>query len=372
MIGEITLDDVSRIQSLDSKGMFELIRGFPEQCETALQIGMEFKPKSPPRDFAQVLFAGMGGSAIAGNMIGALLSGHTRTVFATSREYRLPAWVGQNTLVVAASYSGNTEETRACYEAARERGAYLVVVSSGGMLSDWAEEDGYAVVEIPGGQPPRSAVGYLFLPMLLALGKLGVTHDWSAELRTAIAALKDERERLAPSVPEAMNEAKQLARFSAGRLPIIYGEAGVPYVVAYRWKCQINENAKQHAFAGEFPEMCHNEIEGWDGALESATSGPHPNEDYAVFLIRSESDHERDSARLDFIGGELLGNLLPKEIRLKGESDLIRMMAGFYLGDYVSAYLAVLNGVNPTEIAYIDRLKAYLDRVPWRSPIRSG
>ena len=370
MPGRISLDDLELIKSVDPDGMFELIRLFPEQCETALSIGREFEPKSPVPKIEHVLFTGMGGSAIAGNMISALLSPCTKVVFATSREYTLPAWVGPNTLVMCASYSGETEETRACYEEARSRGAYIVCVTSGGTLTKWAGADGNSVIRIPGGQPPRSATGYMFLPMLLALGKLGVTVDWANDLRTAIGELKALREQLSPAVPESRNEAKQLARCAERRIPIIYGETGMPFVVAYRWKCQINENAKQHAFAGEFPEMNHNEIEGWDGAIENGIGIGAARDVYAVYTLRSKSEHERVAARLDIHERELLKNLDPKAVQLEGGNDLIRMMNGFYLGDYFSAYLAVLNGADPMKINYIVRLKELLEKIPWSRPIR--
>ena len=368
MSGHTNLDDPKLIQSVDPDGMFELIREFPEQCETALRIGLEFQPKSAPPKFDHVLFAGMGGSAIAGNMISALLA-DTPVVFATSREYNVPAWVGPNTLLLAASYSGETEETRSCYEAARRKGAYIVCVGSGGSLSQSSEKDGYAVIRIPGGQPPRSAAGYMFVPMLIALGKLGVTSDWTGGLRSAIVALKATREKLAPGVPESENYAKQLARFAFGKLPIIYGGPGVPFGVAYRWKCQINENAKQHAFCAEFPEMNHNEIEGWDGAIERSRKAGAKCDDYAAFMLRSKGEHERVAARMDILGKEILADASPKEVWLEGDTDLLRLMHGFYLVDYVSAYLALLNNADPMKIEYIGLLKQRLSAIPWRTPV---
>ena len=135
---------------------------------------------------------------------------------------------------------------------------------------------------------------------------------------------------------------------------------GIPFVVAYRWKCQINENAKQHAFCGEFPEMNHNEIEGWEGAIERSRKPCSPCADYAVFMIRSKTEHKRIGARMEILGKKLLADVGPKEVWLEGEMDLIRMMNGFNLGDYVSAYLAIFNRADPMKVEYIDRLKQRL------------
>ncbi len=366
-----SLDDLGLIKDTDPKGMFKLIYDFPEQCETALDIGKQFSPIKSPPEFDHVLFTGMGGSAIAGNMISNLLSQDTKIVFATSRDYRIPNWVGPKTLVLCASYSGETEETRACYEEAKKRGAYIVCVASGGTLSKWATNDGNAVISIPGGQAPRSATGYMFVPMLLALGALGITRDWSDDIQKAISSLKELRNEIEPNIEESRNTAKQLARYSYKKIPIIYGESGVPFSVAYRWKCQINENAKQHAFCDEFPEMNHNEIEGWDGAIEHSICLGSADDVYAVYFIRSQTEHERNAARLKFHSETLLSSLKPRDVWLCGDNDLEKLLTGFYLGDYLSAYLAILNKVDPTSIDYINKLKNYMGSVEWEQPLRT-
>jgi len=343
------LDTASFVTRRDPKGMYALAVGFPEQCRAALRIA-ESTPVALAADgVRQVVLTGLGGSAAGGDFARALFEAQGRVPFNVNRDYTLPGYVGPDTLVFATSYSGNTEETLSAYADARRRSARIIVVTSGGELARRAAADAVPVITIPGGQPPRTAMGYMLVPVLVAATKLGLLP------KQDIAGAADEAESATATwkaeSPVSANEAKRLGLALHGALGVIYGLGGWQSVVAGRWKGQINENAKQHVFSHALPEMNHNEILGWEGTARLGVR------QWVALLLEdgTESDRMRLRARvtLDLIGraGQVY------RVKANGSTLLAKMLSLALLGDFVSLYLAALNEEDPYTIASIDHIK---------------
>lgn len=354
--GAALLDDVKACQALDPGNMAGAIHGLPEQCEEAWRGAKRagLPEMERPR---QVVVLGMGGSAIGAELVAGLLEPSAPVPIAVHRGYGVPGYVGPETLVIASSYSGNTEETLSGYDEARRRGARLVAVTTGGELAQRAERDGLPLVRIRAGLQPRAAIGYSLLPQLAILHQAGLLDDPEGAVQEAIALLKTWRARLEPSVPAEQNEAKQIALAFHQHLPLVYGTQGWKGVVAYRWKTQINENAKAQAMANRFPELNHNETVGWEVP-------PSINGLCQVVLLRERTDPAPIQRRIE-VTAEIMRPQVAgiREAWAEGESELARLFSLLYLGDYVSLYLAYLYRVDPTPVKAIDRLKSELARL---------
>jgi glucose/mannose-6-phosphate isomerase len=353
-------DDAVRRATLDPHDMLGLVRRFPEQCHQAVEIGRRLVAGAPcPEQVSSVIITGMGGSAIGGDYARLLAESYGRVAITVNRDYTLPSYTDARTLVIAASYSGNTEETLSAYSDARKAGAPRMAVTSGGTIFDWATEDAAPVARVPGGQAPRSALGYMFFPILVYLEHCGILqHSFAADIDETLSLLQTMRAQLGPDIPTRENPAKQLALELQGKIPIIYGSQGYRGAVAVRWKGQINENSKQAAFANVFPEQNHNEIVGWTLAPKQA-----PNWTVVYLRDRSETvDSPRIARRIE-VTREIIGDVPSHEVWAEGESLLARMFSLTTFVDYVTVYLAYLNGVCPTDIAGINRLKAELSRL---------
>jgi glucose/mannose-6-phosphate isomerase len=299
-----------------------------------------------------LVVAGMGGSAIGCDLARAALGDQASRPILSTRGYALPAWTQPDTTVLCASYSGDTEETLACYEAAGALGARRVVVSTGGRLADLARRDGVPVIPAAGGLQPRAAVAYMTVAVLEVAARCGAAPNLAAELDVAAEGVAGmAAEWTADDVEDALPKA--IARDLLGSVPVIAG-AGLTTPIAYRWKTQVNENAKLPAFAHELPELDHNEIQGWEGA---GGLGPFS----AVFLADSDS-HPRIQARIEVTEGIVRGFAQHAVVvRSRGRTALERVFSLVLLGDLVSLYLAVLRGVDPTPVETIERLKLELD-----------
>jgi glucose/mannose-6-phosphate isomerase len=355
-IGMHLLDEGGLLARLDPRGMMALTLDFPSQCERAHQIASDAPLPNLPRDPRQVLVCGMGGSAIGGDYLRALFEEYGNLPVQVIRDYSLPHSTDAHTLVFAVSYSGNTEETLACYAQARAREAMVLAVSSGGELKRRADADGVFHLQVPGGQPPRTALGYLFVPLVCLAERLGLLPDLSQPYGQMLQRLVQTRNALQMSVPYEQNPAKQLAQALYGRIPLIYGSGGAWATVAMRWKGQINENAKQHAFAYTFPELNHNEILGWVKASEQA-------DNWSVVVLRAPDESAKTRTRIE-VTRQLVGNRANwHELTAAGVSQLERLMHLTYFGDFVSLYLAYLNAVDPENIDYINILKSELAKV---------
>jgi glucose/mannose-6-phosphate isomerase len=354
-----TLDNPQNFAKLDPKDMLGLVRKFPQQCREAVAIGEEFgNPGGIASDISQVVVTGLGGSAIGGDFARCLMEAYGSVPLTVNRDYDLPHSVGPESLVVALSYSGNTEETLSAYQMAREAHTRRAVITSGGQLKQLADEDSVPVALVPGGQPPRSATGYMFFPLI---GFLTNRHLLSFEVRESIpetlTLLETLETELGPDVPTEQNPAKQLALALHGKLPVVYGSKGIRGAVAVRWKGQFNENAKQAAFANVLPEQNHNEILAWTLAKTQAPA-------WAVIFLRDEKDESPRIARRVEVTKQLVAPAAEiHEVQARGESLLARTFSLIYFADFVTVYLAYLNGVCPTEIAGIDTLKAEMAKL---------
>lgn len=349
------LDDETRRAGLDTGQMLGLVADFPTQCERA--YGLAESAALPGEIKASnILVAGMGGSAIGGDIVAAAFSAELAVPLTVCRVYRLPAHVSSDSLVICASYSGNTEETLSAFEDADRRGARIVCISSGGKLSELARARSHPVIAIPGGQPPRSATGYLLVPQIVLLQRVGLLSTQKTNLERAIQLLRAQGDRLGPGTPLESNESKQLAAKLYRRVPIIYGSTPWAGVVAYRWKTQINENAKVHAFAHSQSELSHNEILGWEGSRAQGIEA-------AVVNIRDRGESDKIKKRIE-VTGRLIGDQASvTDVYGEGESALHKALTAAYVGDFASVYLGLLYGTDPTPIPGIDILKAELAKV---------
>jgi glucose/mannose-6-phosphate isomerase len=344
--------DRAAVAAVDPSGQIDDILALPDQLRDAL-----FKVESAglePRDApGGLVVAGMGGSAIGGALARAALGDRASRPIIVVRSYELPAWTTPDTMVLCASYSGDTEETLACYEAAGAVGAPRIVATAGGRLAAMAREDGVPVIPLPGGFQPRSAVGYLLVAALEVAMQCGAGDGLRAEVDVAASHAEALVAEWGPDGPED-SLPKSVARGLADTVPQIAG-AGLTSAVAYRWKCQINENSKLPAFAHELPELDHNEIAGWAGAADIGRLS-------AVFLDDADL-HPRNRQRI-----ELTRALVEPAaastyvVQTQGESATERLLSLVLMGDLVSLYLAVLRGVDPEPVEVIERLKGELAR----------
>jgi glucose/mannose-6-phosphate isomerase len=355
------LDEQGLLRALDPHGMMALTLDFPMQCERAMQLAMGWSLPPLPREPRLVVISGMGGSGIGGDYLRVLFEAESHLPALVVRDYHLPRCVDKHTLVFAVSYSGNTEETLACYHEACERNAMRVALSSGGELQALAQRDGVPHLQVPGGQPPRTALGYLFLPMLVLCERWNLLPKMEQARTRTLQRLVQGRDRWGIGSPYEQNPAKQLAQALHGRIPLLYGSGGYRATVATRWKGQINENAKQHAFANTFPELNHNEILGWVGATQQANN-------LSVVVLRDPDESHQTRTRVE-VTRNLVGNAAEwHEVWAEGTSLFERLLTLTYLGDFVSLYLAYLNRVDPYTIDYIDLLKAELKKAASGKP----
>ncbi len=300
---------------------------------------------------AGLVVAGMGGSAIGGALARAALGDHaSRPIFVT-RAYGLPSWTSPVTMVLCASYSGDTEETLACYESAGALGARRTVVCTGGRLAEMARADGVPVIPLPGGFQPRAAVAYMTVAALEVAALCGAGPRLTSEIDVAASHLESLVAEWGPDAPED-SLAKEVARGLCDTTPVIAG-AGLTSPIAYRWKTQINENAKQPCFWNELPELDHNEIAGWEGARAMGRFA-------AVFLDDSDA-HPRLKERMDLTEQLIADNAVASyRVETRGETAIERVVSLLLLGDLVSIYMAALRGVDPGPVKMIDELKSAL------------
>ncbi|MBI2869116.1 MAG: bifunctional phosphoglucose/phosphomannose isomerase [Chloroflexi bacterium] len=347
------LDDPQSYRNGDPAGMLERLRGLPEQCQQAWQETMRFELPAGYSRIDKVLILGMGGSAIGGDLISSLALEEAPAPVIVHRDYALPAFVDERTLVIASSYSGNTEETLTAFTAALDTPAMKLVATTGGRLRDLAVQAGVPVFTFGYRAQPRAALGFSLLPLLGFLQKLGIIRDKSAEVSETIKVMDDLAGDIGETVPLARNAAKRLAVKLHDRLPVIYG-GGITAQVARRWKTQINENSKAWAFWEVFPELNHNAVVGYEFPGELASR-------IVVVMLRSSLLGERVLKRYD-ITAEILSRagVEIEAVDAKGSRPLSQVMSLVFFGDYVSCYLSILYGVDPSPVKVIDYLKDQL------------
>lgn len=319
---------------LDKSNMLEVLDNFPQQCKDALTLPKGIVAKG---DITSVVVCGMGGSAIGGDLLKTYCSNTNLPVF-VNRDYKVPEFVDNYTLVFAVSYSGNTEETLSAFHDAKKKNANIIAVTSGGELSKEAQK----TVRIPSGLQPRAALGYLFFPMLGVLYNSNLINVKNTDINETLALLKQKE--------EIKNKAEEIAKKIQGKIPLIYSSELLKSV-AYRWQTQINENAKYPAYHSAFSEMNHNEINAFR-AMERSK--------FLAILLRDEKDNPKIKKRMDICKQIMERNIDVEEVNVKGSSLLARMFYTIYLGDYTSYYLALRERVDPTPVAVIEWLKKQL------------
>ena len=340
------------IASIDAAGELDDILALPEQLRDALWR-VESAALEPHDAPGGLVIAGMGGSAIGGALARAVLGDRASRPIVVMRDYGPPAWTTPDATVLCASYSGNTEETLAVYDAAGALGARRIVATTGGKLAEAARADDVPVIPLPGGFQPRAAVGYSLVVALEVAALCGAGERLHCEIDVAAAHAERLVAEWGPDAPDG-SLAKELARGLHGTIPQIAG-SGLTAPIAYRWKTQINENAKLPCFSHELPELDHNEIAGWEGASELGRFS-------AVFLDDSDL-HPRIRQRIELTRGVIAANAATTyRVESVGEDRTERLISLVLLGDLVSVYLAVLRGVDPAPVPVIERLKGELAR----------
>jgi glucose/mannose-6-phosphate isomerase len=346
-------DDLQFWKDLDPQNMRGLIENLPEQMSAALEktSSLIFPPCA---GIGNILVTGLGGSAIGGDVVRSGLGERIAVPYAVNRDYRLPAYPDSRSLVIACSYSGNTEETLNAYQQALKARAHVLCITSGGRLASAAEREGNPIVPLPAGLPPRAALGCAVTALLVSLQKIGVIPDVSEPLKDTIQTLRKLRDLYRAEVPEAQNRAKAIARSLTGKLVVVYGSSAILDSAAYRWRSQIEENAKTLAVHHVLPEMNHNELVGWRFPKEILSRS-------AVIFLRDREDHPQVQRRFA-LTRELIEPLagVIHELWTEGESRLSRIFSLMYLGDFTSLYLAALNEIDPTPVTVIEELKRKL------------
>ncbi|HHH40391.1 MAG TPA: bifunctional phosphoglucose/phosphomannose isomerase [Chloroflexi bacterium] len=352
----INLDDTQKFAEIDPQGMTQHVVNFPQQVEDAWALAQGLDLPAAYRQVRQIVIAGMGGSAIGGDLLRALVADACPLPIHVHRGYGLPAFAqGEETLVIVSSYSGNTEETLSAFEAALSRGTRLVALTTGGRLRERCRQEGVPLFTFDYAAQPRAALGYSFIPLVAVLSQLGFIEDPGEAVAEAVGVMRAWQEEIGPEVPLARNPAKRLAGQLMERVPVVYG-AELLAPVARRWKGQFNENAKGWAFYEELPELNHNAVVGYE---RSEVVQPW----VVVLLLRSAYDSPRVQRRWEVTRELLLRYGVNHDVVwARGESRLAQMLSIIHFGDFVSLYLALASGVDPTPVEPIVHLKAELAR----------
>jgi glucose/mannose-6-phosphate isomerase len=348
--GASTSLDRESIAAVDPQGMLDDVLAQPGQLGDALWRfdSARLEERDMP---GGLVVCGMGGSAIGGDLAAAVLGDRATRPVRTVRSYELPPWAGPGSLVLCASYSGDTEETLACFEAAGAAGDARVVLTTGGKLAEAARAEGVPVIGVPSGMQPRAAVVYMTVGALACAVACGAAMPLRTEIEAAAKPLAQRAAEWGPDAPDD-SAAKALAATLAGTLPVVHG-SGPTAAVARRWKTQLNENAKLPAFASELPEANHNEICGWPRGRELAP--------LAGVFLEDPDQHPRIGRRIELTADSVAAAGAPAErVRARGGSRLERVLSLVLLGDLVSVYLAALRGVDPTPVEAIEQFKAKL------------
>jgi glucose/mannose-6-phosphate isomerase len=353
----IPLDYSHQIASLDSHDLYSVLCDFPQQARTGMDIGNSVNLSSiRSDDIRNLVVCGMGGSAIGGDVLRVYGEKLSRVPITVVRGYHVPGFVDAHTLVIVMSYSGGTEESLSAYADAHAKKAQCVVVTSGGALLEQAEADGVPAAVIPGGLAPRSALGYLFFPLLMIAARLDILDVQQSTLAEVHAVLEQNTKEYADYLT-GDNQAIAIAEKLRGRLPVLYAAQVGLEAVLTRWRCQIEENAKMLSYSNVFPELNHNEIVGWE-------QNPDLLGRIAVVVLHDRDDlpqiRKRISVTLDLIrssAGEII------ELYAQEENSLARIFGLICLGDWVSFYLAMLTDVDPYPIVKINRLKEELAKM---------
>jgi glucose/mannose-6-phosphate isomerase len=343
--------------SIDTLDFLGAVEGLPEQLAAAHEAaGAIHADAFPSGDgIRNIVVLGMGGSGISGAVVGAAFNDELPVPLQVLKQYRVPAYVGPQTLAFAMSYSGDTEETVSMANAAVERGAQLIAVAKGGALAKLAVDSGNLHVPCPDGFLPRAAIGALVAPLAVSLFRTGLAPGAHAQLVRAQEQLGRRRDKCRPSITGDANPARELARKIGRTIPVVYGGGALGAVAAYRWKCDINENAKAPAYWHTYPELDHNEICGW------GQHGDVTRQVVTLVELRHGFEHAQLDRRFDITRG-IIEEAVHQVLRVdaEGEGRLAQLLDLMYVGDWVSCYLALDNDVDPGPIDAIFALKREL------------
>lgn len=340
-----------QIQAIDTQNMWENIMDFPNQWTEAMSFTEEIDLTIDQSRIKTVCMAGMGGSAIGADLIRAYSYHSCPYPVQVVRHYNIPKWVDENTLFITCSFSGNTEETLSALNQAREAGAQIIAITSGGELLLQATREEFDYIKIPGGMPPRAALGYSFVPLFRIFQRLGFLNEGDEALSETELFLSEQGE-LFSDLNE--NEALTLAEEINETLPVIYSDATLMEPVNLRWRGQFEENAKTLAYGNLIPEMNHNEIVGWEQIV-------HLTGRLSVIMLYDSKDNPRVNKRMEIVKDLIKDQASSVHVlNTRGESRLTRLFSLIQLADWTSFYLAIISGVDPTPIAKIDLLKSRL------------
>lgn len=353
----MSLEHSAKHYSIDESRMIDSVLALPEHMKEAWQLSESFA-SGIPGNSQDLIICGMGGSSIGGRLLKDLIPRERGASVYLERGYTLPYLAGTDTPVICISYSGNTEEVLSAFDEACERGCPVSVITSGGTLLDKADSRGVPVLKVPGGLPPRAAIGYLFTPLLRIASERGIYRLEGSQFEKVMRFAAKLLKRAGPGSDLAENSALLLAKRLYGKIPLIYSGDGLLAGTAYRWKCQFNENSKVMAFSNNFPELGHNEVMGWD-------SPEKLRQDIFLIVLRDMDDHPRVQKRIDATF-ELLEPLAGGAVMLESEGGdgpggrLSRLISMLVMADLTSVYLAVEYGRDPTPIGKIEQIKKKL------------
>ena len=357
MIDESVLDETAKIMAADPSGMLEKVENLPKMLEEGFVFGQRTSlPAAASKNKGPIVVCGMGGSGVSGIILADYAWEKCDRSVVTVRNYVLPQYIDSKSTVFALSYSGDTEETLSATKEALKRGAQVIAITSGGKLQEIAVKEKLPLVMIPGGLPPRAALGYLLGALLGVAEPVLKINSLKDDFKETMAELRKIREENSSLVSRRVSPAKKLALRIADKIPVVFGTEGLNDSVSYRWKTQLNENSKQTALAVNFPELDHNEIVN----LSVLKKDQHA---FALVVLRDDKDTERIKKRIEItksLIGIQMGGI--NEVVARGESKLSRIMSLIYLGDFVSVYSAYLRGFDPSPVDVITRLKKELNR----------
>jgi glucose/mannose-6-phosphate isomerase len=331
----------------DKENMLGVINSLPEQIKDAYSLGRNIQLKG---SLNQIFVCGMGGSSISGQ----LLESYFRILrikipVYVVEDYALPDYTDRNSLVFIVSYSGNTEESISCYREALKRNLNIIIVTTGGKLEEYSRINRLPCVLVPKGYQPRNAVAYLFFPMLKVLENAGIINDNSDDVKNLVDNLRKNQSNFD-------RIGRDIALKLFGKLPVIYASSNF-YSVAYRWKCEINENTKIPAFCNKFPELNHNEFNSYVNVNKL-------NVPIHIVILQDQDDHRRVIKRMELTRKNIkeMTNDTVKftEITIRGDSILTKMFTTIYIGDLVSYYLAINYATDPSPVEWIEKFKKEL------------
>jgi glucose/mannose-6-phosphate isomerase len=347
------LDNIDEMQKIDKHNMLSFCTQAANLLTKSAKATENIKLNYPqPKN---IIIAGIGGSAIGGELLKDYTRNTATTPIEISREYKLPTYANQNTLVILASHSGETEETLSALVDALKRKCKIYAISSGGNLIKYAQKLDLPYLQVEAGMQPRAALPHMLLPMLKCLEKLGMTTNLDEEVALAIKVVEKVAQSNAPKTPLKTNFAKTLAANLFGTAPVVYG-FGLYRGVALRFKQQFNENAKTIAKWEYFSELNHNETMGWESAKDLAKC-------FSVIFIRDEAEPDEICSRIE-ITKTLMHSTMPKmfEVWVEGKSNLAKMLSTILVGDYTSNYLALLRGLDPTPVNTVTVMKKKIEQ----------